>query len=437
MVKVAVVGAGVGGLCLAQGLRKAGLEVTVYERDQALDARGQGYRLHLDAGPALRACLPPDLYDLCVATSGQPGTAVTVVSKGLRTLRRIELGPAPGPPAPTSVNRQTLREILAARMDGVIEFGRPCTGFEQRPDGVTVQFADGSSAPADVLVGADGVGSPVRRRYLPHAQVEDTGMACVYGRTPLTARTRPLLPAAVRDGFTAVLGSGVGMAAGLLDFREPPPQAARRIAPGVRLSPAPSYLMWAVTGDARKLSGRAGDPPGGLGDLDPAGLHAAATGAIRRWHPDLVRLVALAAVPETTLIAVRTAVPLARWPASRVTLLGDAIHAMSPARGAGASTALRDAALLAAALAAAARGEQTLRQAIDGYERQMTGYGFAAVRASRAGHAGLAGAGFRRGGGRPGISFPSPGGWFPRRGRAAARPASEGPPRAARPGTAR
>src|SRR6185437_15911971 len=103
MVRVAVVGAGIGGLCLAQGLRKAGLEVTVYERDQALDARGQGYRLHLDAGPALRACLPPDLYDLCVATSGQPGTAVTVVSKSLRTLRRIEMG-APGPlPAPTSV----------------------------------------------------------------------------------------------------------------------------------------------------------------------------------------------------------------------------------------------------------------------------------------------------------------------------------------------
>jgi 2-polyprenyl-6-methoxyphenol hydroxylase-like FAD-dependent oxidoreductase len=444
-VKVAVAGAGIGGLCLAQGLVRAGLEVTVYERDRALDCGGQGYRLHIDAEPALRACLPPDLYELCVATSGRPGTAVTVVSKSLRTLRRIETGSPPGPtPRPTSVNRQTFREILAARLDGVIEFGRACTGFEQDRDRVTVQFSDGSSADADVLVGADGIGSPVRRRYLPHALVHDTGIVCLYGRTPLTAQTRPLLPAPVLDGFTAVLGGGIGMAVGLLDFREPPPLAARRLAPDVRLSPAEPYLMWAVTGAARRLLGRHGQP-GGLSpaDLHAADLHAAALHAVRRWHPDLVRLVELAAAGETSLISVRTAVPVAAWPASRVTLLGDAIHAMSPARGSGAGTALRDAALLAGELAAAARGEKTPAHAIGDYERQMIDYGFAAVRASTAGLAGGLRAGGLRAGGphaddtAPGISLPRSGGWFPRRGQAAARRASGGRRRAARPGTAR
>jgi 2-polyprenyl-6-methoxyphenol hydroxylase-like FAD-dependent oxidoreductase len=430
-VKVAVAGAGVGGLCLAQGLRKAGLEVTVYERDQALDAGGQGYRLHLDAAPALRACLPPDLYELCVATSGQPGTAVTVVRKNLRPLRRIELGPQPDPlPAPTSVNRQTFRQILAARLDDVIEFGRACSGFDQDPGGVTVRFADGPSARADVLVGADGIGSPVRRRYLPRATVEDSGIVCLYGRTPLTGQTRPLLPAAVRDGFTAVLGGSAGMAVGLLDFREPPPRAAGRIAPDVRLSPVRPYLMWAVTGAARQFAGRRGH----LGELSPADLHAAAAHAIRRWHPDLVRLVGLAAVEETSLIEVRTAVPVPAWPASRVTLLGDAIHAMSPARGSGASTALRDAALLAAELVAAASGEKDLVQAVGDYERQMTDYGFAAVRASRAE---LTDTGLRLRRVLPGTGFRPAGGWFPRRGRAAARPGSGGPQRAARPDTAR
>jgi 2-polyprenyl-6-methoxyphenol hydroxylase-like FAD-dependent oxidoreductase len=437
-VKVAVVGAGVGGLCLAQGLVKAGLEVTVYEKDTELNSGGQGYRLHIDAGPALHACLPPDLYELCVATSGRPGTAMTVLSKSLRPLRRIEAGARPDPLDPAAdpaalsmpVNRQTFREILSARLGGVLEFGRACTGFEQHPDGVTVRFADGSSAGADVLVGADGVGSPVRRRYLPHALVEDTGTVCICGRTPLTAQARPLLPAPLRDGFTAVVGGGVGMAAGLLDFREPPPRAAARIAPGVRLSPAVPYLMWAVTGAARQLGvHHDGVHHDGVqpdrGQLRPADLHAAAQHAIRRWHPDLVRLVGLATVHETSLVTVRTAVPVAAWQASRVTLLGDAIHAMSPARGSGANTALRDAALLAAELAAAARGEKTLVQAVGDYERQMIGYGFAAVRAA---------------GAEPpaGVSFRRPGGWLPGwPGRAAARRASAGPRRAVRPGIAR
>jgi 2-polyprenyl-6-methoxyphenol hydroxylase-like FAD-dependent oxidoreductase len=384
-----VAGAGIGGLCLAQGLLRAGLEVTVYERDAALDAGGQGYRLHIDAGPALRACLPPDLYELCVATSGRPGTAVTVVTKSLRPLRRIEIGAPPDPvPVPASANRQTLREILAARMDGIIEFGRTCTGFEQDPGGVVIQFSDGSSAAADVLVGADGIGSPVRRRYLRHALVEDTGLVCLYGRTLLTGQTRPLLPAAVRDGFTAVLGGSIGMAVGMLDFREPPQQAAERIAPDVSISPARPYLMWAVTGAADQFGARGqprrGHPGHGqLREFSPEDLHAAALHAIRRWHPDIVQLVELATVQETSLIAVRTAVPIAAWPPSRVTLLGDAIHAMSPARGSGANTALRDAALLAGELAAA-HGETPLVQAIASYEKQMIDYGFAAVRASRA-----------------------------------------------------
>ena len=57
--RVAVAGAGLGGLCLAQGLHGAGADVTVYERDAALDTRQQGYRLHVDARAALalRSCL--------------------------------------------------------------------------------------------------------------------------------------------------------------------------------------------------------------------------------------------------------------------------------------------------------------------------------------------------------------------------------------------
>jgi 2-polyprenyl-6-methoxyphenol hydroxylase-like FAD-dependent oxidoreductase len=65
-----------------------------------------------------------------------------------------------------------------------------------------------------------------------------------------------------------------------------------------------------------------------------------------------------------------------------VTLLGDALHNMTPFRGIGANTALRDAAALRRALAAAAGGQVDLIQALAAYERDMIGYGFAAVQTS-------------------------------------------------------
>lgn len=378
--RVAIVGAGIGGLTLAQGLKRAGIDVSVYERDAALDSRGQGYRIHIHAGTALHACLPADLYELCVATAGRPSTQFAAMTNRLRVLRRVETGGPADPLEPTtlstSVNRQTFREILAARLGDAITFGRACVGFSQAEDAVEVHFEDGSSATADVLVGADGVGSPIRRQYLPQLTVEATGSLCIYGRTPLTDQTRPLVPKETWGGFTEIIGGHVGMATGVLDFREAPPDAARRIAPDVRLSPAEPYYMWALTAAAEHFAGP-------VEDRDPAGLHATALDTIRRWHPDLRGLVGHAAVAETTLVPIRSAVPVPAWPSSRVTLLGDAVHAMSPARGSGANTALRDAALLTSELAAAADGRKEVTEAIAAYEQQMTAYGFDAVRASR------------------------------------------------------
>ena len=86
--RVAVAGGGLGGLCLAQGLLKAGVDVTVYERDARLAGRRQGYRLHVDAraGLALEQCLPPESLALFQATCGDVSTRLTVVSERLRVL---------------------------------------------------------------------------------------------------------------------------------------------------------------------------------------------------------------------------------------------------------------------------------------------------------------------------------------------------------------
>lgn len=214
---------------------------------------------------------------------------------------------------------------------------------------------------ADVLVGADGVGSAVRGSLLPAARLIDTGDRIIYGRTALDDETRRLLPPALYDGFAAIAGRRVGVAAGLVEFRTPPPEAGARI--GVRLSPAHDYLMWAVS--ARRNRFPASDES--MTAMDAASLHAAASTMIRRWHPDLRALIGRAEIDRTFFVRVRVTGPVPAWTPSRVTLLGDAVHAMSPARGSGANLALRDAATLCAALTAA----DDIVAAIGEYEKAL------------------------------------------------------------------
>jgi 2-polyprenyl-6-methoxyphenol hydroxylase-like FAD-dependent oxidoreductase len=209
----------------------------------------------------------------------------------------------------------------------------------------------------------------VRRQYLPSAEPADTGGRCIYGKTPLGPQTP--LPAVLSQGFTGVVGGRIGMAIGPVRFREPPQAFG--------LSPAQDYLMWALAGDQRSF----GVPDEQLTALDPAGLHALSAELIRTWHPDLRALHAAADVGETFAIRVRASPPVSPWPPSRVTVLGDAIHAMSPARGSGANMALKDAALLCHALTAAPADGAGLVTAIGDYEQQMREYGYAAVAASR------------------------------------------------------
>jgi 2-polyprenyl-6-methoxyphenol hydroxylase-like FAD-dependent oxidoreductase len=189
-----------------------------------------------------------------------------------------------------------------------------------------------------------------------------------------------------------VIGGAIGMATGLVRFRERPERAAQW------LSPAPDYLMWAVAADR----GRFGVTDERLAAMSPAELHALTSRLIRTWHPDLRALHARAAVDETFLVRICTSPPIPPRPPSRVTVLGDAIHAMSPARGSGANTALQDAALLCRTLTGPAgngpavpsvertraertRAERTsddLIAAVGEYEGQMRDYGYAAVAAS-------------------------------------------------------
>ena len=114
-------GAGLGGLCLAQGLLRAGADVTVYEREASLATRRQGYRLHLDAraGLALAAALPPESFARFQATCAQPSRHLTVATERLRVRReQVAADRGADPYAPATLSTSVDAAVAASRQTG-------------------------------------------------------------------------------------------------------------------------------------------------------------------------------------------------------------------------------------------------------------------------------------------------------------------------------
>ena len=137
-----------------------------------------------------------------------------------------------------------------------------------------------------------------------------------------------------------------------------------------------SYLMWALSAKREKFRLRDAEWE------NSGALTAAAARAMAGWSRAFGDLVGLADPTTISCLPIRTSVPIAPWRTEPVTLLGDAIHSMTPYRGIGANVAIKDAARLNRALVAAHRGERHLLEAIHDYEAGMRDYGFRAVRNS-------------------------------------------------------
>jgi 2-polyprenyl-6-methoxyphenol hydroxylase-like FAD-dependent oxidoreductase len=388
-IRVLIAGAGVGGLSLAQGLRKNGVEVAVYERDPGAVARGQGYRLRINAEgtQALARCLPDDLFNLYLATSSRPYMSRgAIFDHELNQTHSYGVADASFDPvrASTAVNRLTFRQVLLAGIDDVVHFGRELVRVEQSATRVRAHFAVGGSDEGDLLVAADGINSAVRRQLLPQAEVIDTGMRSIYGHAPLDENLLELLPDSLFGGTASLLGpERRTMAVGAYQPRRPLAEAVADIAPYARLDPVPDYMKWTLVAPAESFA----LPEEELWQADPATLCRLAADMTRGWHPAIRGLLARSDIPVTFFLAIRSAMPVPGWRPSRVTLLGDAIHATTPVGGTGANVALRDAALLTRYLTDVDRGQADVVGAISEYETQMRDYGFTAVTTSLAGAA--------------------------------------------------
>ncbi|MEO3792857.1 NAD(P)/FAD-dependent oxidoreductase [Nonomuraea sp. B10E15] len=391
---IAIIGGGIGGLCLAQGLRKAGLDVTVHERDRTPSDRLQGYRVHIDphGARALHDCLPSHLWEAFLATTGRGGQDFGFLTERLNLVALLET-PKAGDPADDhhSVSRITLRQVLLSGLDDVVRFGKTYERYERLPDGrIRLFFADGTSEDADIVVAADGGNSRVREQHLPHARRVDTGITTVAGKFPLTDATRRLVAPRLADGPNTIIPPrGMGLFTAPHDLGEAVTYGGIGVTEqeSALMDNTSSYILWAFGATAGRFSMD-------ITEMSGSQLQGTVAGMISSWHPDLRRLVDMTDPGTVTLLPIRTSIPIDPWPASTITLIGDAIHSMTPMRGIGANTALRDARLLRAELTRALAGSRTGATsrgptsggdpvaAIARYEARMREYGFAAVRDS-------------------------------------------------------
>ncbi len=361
--KVLIAGAGLGGLCLAHGLRQAGIEVQVLERRPSPADQPASYGIHLnrDGLAALHACLPAQNWTQLDAAAQPARDVVRFWDQRLRVLAEANHEPAGRAPDPVTrrraVSRASLRDALLTGLNtstgdpgDVIQWGVPFQSYREEPDGrVTVLGGDGRARTADLLVGADGANSPVRAARLPGLNRAELGILNVAGRVPLTSAVAGRLPAALTDGaVNNIVPAGPGwMFISTWTADDQP------------------FLVWA-------FAAQRGRYPAGVDDLGPGQLRDLVAAWLAGWSQDLHDLVAGTDPATVAPVPLRTMPRLDAWPASPVTLLGDAIHNMTPMAGIGANTALRDADQLRRALTEPGPGRLTAR--VGRYEERMRDY---------------------------------------------------------------
>ncbi|MCO5973937.1 FAD-dependent monooxygenase [Actinoallomurus soli] len=332
MTSVLIAGGGVGGLTAALALNKAGLQVAVYEAHPVADAdlgafltlasNGMLALAQLDAArPVAEAGFPLTTLRLTDATGaeiaarpmGEHGDPLT----RYRCLLRAELCAA--------LRAEALRRGIRIR------HGKRLIAAAEDATGVTARFEDGDTARCDLLIGADGLNSTVRRLIDPAAAPRRyAGQRVFYGYADEA-------PAPERPGtFAMVRGSAAAF--------------------GYAVSPDGTTYWFARVTD------------------DELSAEELAAGTAARWKAELLPLLRPDATPAGDIVAATgdrlmatnahdlPAVP--RWHTRRMLIIGDAAHAASPATGQGASMAMEDAVVLAKAL----RDADTLDAALTAYD---------------------------------------------------------------------
>ncbi len=317
--RIAIVGAGIGGLAAALALLRRGFDVVVYEQAEQLGEVGAGLQVSANGTRVLAAL---GVLDAIAARAAEPeGKEIRLWNTG-QTWKLFDLGATSveryGYPYIT-VHRSDLHDALAdairALRPEAVRLNHKCTGLEETAGGVTLHFADAPDARADVVIGADGVHSVIREQLFGRGPAEFTGIVAWRGVIPVERLPERL----VRNVGTNWIGPGGHVIhypirrGELMNFTSVVENQDWKIESWSCPSTVEAYLA---------------DYPG--------------------WHEDIQTFIRAIDTPYRWALLSRP--PMKSWTRGRVTLLGDACHPMLPFLAQGAVMALEDACVLGRAM---------------------------------------------------------------------------------------
>jgi 6-hydroxynicotinate 3-monooxygenase len=321
--RIAIVGAGLGGITAGIFLERAGYRVAIYEQAGEIARIGAGINLGANAMKVTRKIgLAEMMYDIGLIPQRH-------LSREWDTGRVLfEIRPEPwaeryGMPN-LIMHRGDLQAVMASALAaGTIRFDKHLLGLRHGPGGVWLEFADSTTAEADIVIGADGVDSRVREILFGVEPPIYTGVVAY----------RAIFP-------TALLGAK-GLTSDMSKWwsDERHPAAEDR-----------HFIIYHLTRRRDEVYFVTGSPEPDWDDgiasipVDMAEIRACYEG----FHPEVLRVID--ACPQASKWPLLVRPPMKSWSEGPIVLLGDACHPMKPHMGQGANMAIEDAVVLARCL---------------------------------------------------------------------------------------
>lgn len=344
---VLIIGAGVAGLALAQGLRLRSIPFRIFERRAKSHVRqGHRFRISREGQDALKSVLSPQLQSLLrrTAPEGQDFAPRYIDA------RKLDFG-EPQPVDPTNsmpLDRTWLRMLLSVELQDVITYEKQFESYEIEGGVVQARFTDGSVSYGQLLVGADGIRSFVRERLQPDRRLLDLERWIMWGRTPMMQDLRETLTMDTPDILSWCMC--LDHDNNVQTVIEPVvwPNSVYRESEGA-LPDFADYIYWAICTAPLQYAQHLPTT------IQEKRLYLAQLS--ETWHPTLRHLLASATHELSACVSVLSSQPdiqihrRADIATGKVTLIGDAAHPMSPMGGSGGDTAIQDAADLASTLA--------------------------------------------------------------------------------------